>query len=177
MVYDRLVGVGGLSVASTGNKTVNGVALPRYTGASASVVEAWLEVTTATTTTAAVVSMNNYTNQGGTGGRSGGNVTFPATATDVRTMIKLPLQAGDKGVQDCSSINVGTAASAGVVNFLLIRPLAFIPLLANIWNEKDLVLQFPSMARVFDGASLSLALLATGTTATNVYGTMKAAYG
>lgn len=177
MVYDRLVGVGGLSVASTGNKTVSSVALPRYTGSEASVVEAWLEVTTATTTTAPVVSINSYTNEGGTGGRSGANITFPAAATDQRTMVKLPLQAGDKGVRSCSTINVNTAASAGVVNFLLIRPLVFLPLLANVWNEKDLVLQFPSMPRIFDGASLSMALLATGTTATNIYGTMKAAYG
>jgi hypothetical protein len=177
MLYDRLVGVSGLSVASTGNKTVSSTGLPRYTSSAASVVEAWLEVTTATTTTAAIVSMNSYTNEGGTTGRAGGTVTFPATATDVRTMIKMPLQAGDKGVQDCSTINVATAASAGVVNFLLIRPLVFLPLIANIWNERDCVLQFTSLPRVFDGASLAIAQLATATTATNVWGRINLAYG
>src|SRR5947207_11918452 len=51
MLYDRLAGVSGLSTASTGAKTVNSSALPRYSGAAAAAVQAWLEVTTATTTT------------------------------------------------------------------------------------------------------------------------------
>jgi hypothetical protein len=178
MLYDRLVGVSGISVASTGNKTINSTALPRYSGTAAAVVSAWVEVTTATTTTAVVMSMNSYTNQAGTAGRAGATITFPAVATDVRWMANLPLQAGDQGVRSIEvGVNVATAAAAGVINVLLLRELAVIPMLANIWNERDLVLQLAAMPRVFDGGSLALAQLATATTATNHWGTVRLAYG
>lgn len=177
MLYDRLVGVSGLSLASTGNKTVSSTALGRYTSTASSVVEAWVEVTTATTVTAPVLSMNSYTNEAGTAAQAGATITLPSAATVLRSMFKLPLQAGDKGVQACSTINVATAGSTGAVNFMLIRPLVYLPLLANIWNERDCVLQFTSLPRVFDGATLGLAQLATATTATTIWGRVNIAYG
>ncbi len=177
MLYDRLVGVSGITLNSTGNKTVNSTALPRYSGTASAEVEAWVEVTTATTGTAPVVSMNSYTNQDGTTGRAGGTLTFPAAATDVRWMAKLPLQAGDKGVQAISTLNVATAGTAGVCNVILIKPLAYLPLVANLWNERDLVLQLARLPRVFDGACLATAQLATATTATTVWGKVGLGYG
>lgn len=179
IVADRLVGVSGISVASTGNKTINSVALPRYSGTDAALVECYLEVTTATTTTAPVVNLNSYTNEAGTTGRSGGNVTFPAAATNVDTLIgPMPLQAGDKGIRSIEvGLNVGTAAAAGVVNVLLVRRLCAIPLIANLWNERDLVLQLASIPRIFDGASLMLFFQSTGTTANVIIGGLKVAYG
>lgn len=179
MVYDRLVGVSGISVATTGNKTISSAALPRYSGTSAAVVEAWLEVTTATTTTAPVVSLNSYTNEAGTAARAGGTLTFPAAATNLDCLVgPLPLQVGDKGIRSIEvGLNVGTAAAAGVVNVLLIRPLAYLPLQQGVWNEVDLVLRLPSLPRIFDGASLAVAMLATGTTATNVWGRVQIPYG
>ena len=59
MLHDRLVGVGGLSSASTGSKTVSSASLTRYT--SGANVQAWLEVTTASTTTQAVCHLLSYT--------------------------------------------------------------------------------------------------------------------
>lgn len=179
MIYDRLVAVSGLSVASTGNRTVSSTTLPRYTAANSG-VQAWLEVTTATTTTAAVVSMNSYTNDDSSpaSGRTGGNITFPAAATNIDAMVgPLPLQVGDKGVSAVSTINVGTAAASGVVNLVLVKPLVFIPLIANIANHIDFVLQLASLPRVYDGASLAMAYQATGTTATSFFGNITLAYG
>lgn len=178
MLYDRLVGVGAVTLVGAGSKTVNSAALPRYSGTAAAGVQAWLEVTTATTTTLPVVSMNSYTNQDGTAGRAGANLTLPAAATDLHTMVgPLPLQAGDRGVRAISTINVVTAPAAGVVNVVLMRPLAFLPLIANQWNERDLVLQMASLPRVFDGASLALAIMASGAVTTTVWGCVKLAYG
>lgn len=178
MLYDRLVGVGSVSLVGTGSKTVNSAALPRYSGTAAAGVQAWLEVTTATTTTQPVVAMNSYTNEAGTTGRAGPNLTLPAAATDLHTMVgPLPLQSGDKGVRAISTINVVTAPAAGVVNVVLLRPLTFLPLIANQWNERDLVLQMTSLPRVFDGASLGLAILASGAVTTTVWGCVKLAYG
>lgn len=179
MIYDRLCSVSGISLASTGNKTVNSAALPRYSGTDASSVQVWLEVTTATTTTAPVVSLNSYTNEAGTTGRSGGTRTFPAAATVIRAMIgPMPLQAGDKGVRSVEvGLNVGTAAAAGVCNVVLLRPLAYVPVPSNVLVERDFVLQAPSLPRIYDGASLGLAVQLNTTGTPSVQGKISVAYG
>jgi hypothetical protein len=179
MLYDRLCSVGGISLASTGNKTINSAALPRYSGAAAANVQAWLEVTTATTVTAPVVSLNSYTNEAGTTGRAGGTLTFPAAATNQYSLIgPLPLQAGDKGVRSVEvGLNVGTAASAGVCNLVLLRQLASVQLSPYLWSTRDLIKQTPSRPRIFDGATLGLAFAATTGTGASVWGKVRVAYG
>lgn len=178
-VYDRLVGVSGISLASTGNKTINSIALPRYSGADAENVECWLEVSTATTTTAPVVNLSQYTNEAGTTGRVGGSVTFPAAATNVDAMIgPMPLQAGDKGIRSIEvGLNVGTAASAGVCNVLLLRRLAQIQLPASVWVEQDFILQLPNFPRVFDGASLAFMIMTNNNAAVLFNGELEVVYG
>lgn len=253
MLFDRLWGVGALSSASTGNKTVNSGALSRYGGASKNVsaatypaspiqittsashgfftgdvvtiasvggntnangtwvvtyvdgtnftlngstgnsaytsggtairvandIQAWLEVTTASTTTQAVCSMNSYTNQAGVAGRAGGNLTWPAAATVVRAMLgPMPLQAGDTGVRSIEAgINFGTANTAGVFNAVLLKPLCYLPLIANQWNERDVMIQIPALPQIFDAASLGVMIQNTGTTAAVVTGEVRLAYG
>lgn len=175
MVYDRLVGVSGISLATTGVKTVNSTALPRYTDGVG--VQPWLEVTTATTTTAPNVNLNSYTNDSGVAGRSGTGLTFPAAATVLTAAIgPLPPQAGDKGVRSVESLNVATAAAAGVVNLILIKPLEYIPLTQSIWNERDLVMQFSKLPRIYDDACLGLMLFASGTTSSQAWGQIKTGY-
>lgn len=178
MLYDRLAGVSGISLATTGNKTVNSSAVGRYSGTDAILNEAWLEVTTATTTTAPIVNLNAYTAADGSTGNAGGNVTFPAVATDLHSMVQLPLNASKQGVRSIEvGLNVGTAAAAGAVNVLIIRPLARIPLLANVWNEMSFIDDILGIPRIFDNATLGLALLASTTTATTVWGSITCAYG
>lgn len=165
MIYDRLGHIGNISLASTGNKTISSSALPRSMDAvDLNNIEAWLELTTQTSTTAPVLSMNSYTNQNGDTLRAGGSVTFPSTVTNVGWMTPLPVQAGDKAVQACSTINVSIAAAAGVANFLFLRPLAFIPCKANIVTPIEL----PQLPRVYDGSSICFALLATAAAAVNL---------
>lgn len=174
-LYDRLVGVGNISITTTGPKTVNSTALTRYL--SSSYVEAWAEVTTATATSVASLSMS-YTAADGTQGRVGGSVSMPAAATVATTMLKLPLHAGDKGVLGITALQVAPAATgAGIVAVYLQRPLATIPLRANVWNERDMVLQLAALPQVQDNASLGLQYLASATTATNFWGTVRLAYG
>lgn len=172
-IYDRLVAVSGIALSSTGAKTVNSTALPRYTDGVG--VEAWVEITTATTTTAPVINMD-YVDDSSTP-RTSPNLTFPAAATVLRWCGELPLTAPSKGVLSVTNINVVTAASAGVCNVVLLKPLAYIPLLANIWNERDLVLQLSALPRVYDGASLALMFMASATTAPTVYGNIRLGYG
>lgn len=179
MLYDRLVAVSGISLATTGAKTISSAALPRYSGAAALDIQAWLEVTTATTTTAPIVNLNAYTDNAGNTGNSGANLTFPAAATNVDAFIgPLPISNVDQGIRSIEAgLNVGTAGATGIVNVVLIKPLVYLPLIANQWNEKDLVLQMTSLPRLFDGASLAMAILASGTAATTVWGQIGIAWG
>lgn len=177
MVYDRLGHIGSVSLASTGNKTISSSALPRSMSTNDLLnVECWLELTTATTTTAAVVRMNSYTDEAGNSGQDAGLttgiLTLPATATNVRWMGKLPLLAGDKAVQAVSTLNVSTAASAGVANVMLMRPIAYIPLLANVAT----VMEIDGRPRVYDGSSLCLAFFASAASALSLWGRLEFTY-
>lgn len=178
LLYDRLAGVSGISLATTGNKTVNSGALTRYSGAAADNNECWLEVTTATTTTAPVVNLNSYTSADGSTAQSGGNVSFPAAATDLHTMVKMPLSATKKGIRSVEvGLNVGTAAAAGAVNVLITKPLAYLPLAANTYNEISFLDDNMGLPQIFDNATLGIALLATVTTAVTVSGKIQCAWG
>lgn len=178
MLYDRLTGVSGLSFATTGSKTVNSGAVDRYSGTAAILNEAWVEVTTATTTTAPIVNLNSYTSADGTTAQTGGSVTFPAVATDIGSMIQLPLNASKQGIRSIEAgINVGTAGATGIVNAIIIKPLARIPLVANQWNEISFLDDTMGLPRIFDNATMGLALLASGAVTTSVWGTINCAYG
>lgn len=179
MLYDRLVTVSGIVTTSTGAKNAGSAALPRYTGASAVGVQAWLEVTTATTVTAPVAHLLTYTDEGGTTGNIGAsNTTFPAAATVLNTMVgPLAMASGDAGIRSVETINIDTASTAGAVQLVMLKPIATINLPANTWIEKDYVLQLTSLPRIFDGASLNLMMFCTATTATNLWGKIKVIYG
>lgn len=177
LLYDRLAGVSGISLSTTGAKTVNSGALDRYASAAADDNEVWLEVTTATTTTAPVVNLNSYTSADGTTAQSGGSVTFPAAATDLHSMVKMPLSASKKGVRSVEAgLNVGTAAAAGAVNVLITKPLAYLPLAANVYNEISFLDDNLGLPQIFDNATLGIALLATVTTAVTVSGKIQCAW-
>lgn len=178
MIYDRLCSVSGISLSATGNKTINSSALPRYSGAAAVDVQAWLEITTATTVTAPVVSLNSYTNESGVAARAGATLTFPSAATVLNAFIgPLPLQSGDLGIRSVEAgLNVATAGSAGVCNLVLLKPLAYLPLIANQWNERDLVMQLAALPRIYDGATLAFAILASGSTSAQVWGNLRTGY-
>lgn len=81
-------------------------------------IELWLEQVTAGTGNQNVNV--TYTNQAGTAGRTTGTV---ATGTNiVNRMWRLPLQAGDNGIQSIQTI-VGSVATAGTFNIHVMRNL------------------------------------------------------
>lgn len=160
MLVDRLVGVSGLTMNSTGNKTVNSTTLPRYTSGDG--VLCFLEVTTAGATTAPIVSMNSYTNQAGTGGRAGGTFTFPLVNHATQHLVgPLPLQAGDWGIRSVETINVATAGGgSGVVNLLLVKPILLFgsesggELAGMLTDRYQAPVPHAHMPRIYDGATL-----------------------
>lgn len=85
-----------------------------YTG-----LEIWAEQVTAATGNQTVSV--NYTNQGGTTGKSTGQVGIGAAQTVGRCW-QLPLAAGDSGVQKIESV-AGAIGTAGTFNIRVLRPL------------------------------------------------------
>ena len=178
MLFDYLAGVSGISLATTGAKTINSGALTRYSGTAAAQNEVWLETTTAGTTTAPVVNLNAYTSADGTTGLAGPNLTLPSTTMNVQSMVQLPRNAAEQGVRSVEAgLNVGTAGTAIVVNAMIIRPLARIGLIANIWNEVSFLDDSLGLPQIYDNACLGMAFLASGTTATTFWGNITCAYG
>jgi hypothetical protein len=172
-LYDRLVATSGILTTSTGSKTATTVALPRYT--SGLDVEAWLECTATCTGTVPAVHLLSYTGNVNGSGQVGGNITLPGLLK-AGDMIQLPLASGDTGVTAVSTINVDTAGTVGTFNLVLLKPLATIPLTADVWNERDLIMQIAGLPQVFDTACLCLKWLATTTTAPNIWGQIRTAY-
>lgn len=184
MIYDRLTHTSGISVATATSVNVGSPTLPRYNSTTSTDPdyiggnECWLEVTTATTTTPPQVNLLTYTDQSGGTGNVGTTIIFPAAATVANTLIgPMPLALGDSGVRSVETVNVSVAAAAGVVQVVILRPLAYIPLIANMPNDMNTVLQMLSMPRLFDGHTLALALLMPATTATTIWGEILAVYG
>lgn len=91
-----------------------------------------IQITTATTTTAAVLTMK--TAAGGTGytDQDGNNTvgtlthTMPNIATAVNSCYFLPLEDGDRGVQNVAAIQTNTAAAAGAATIWGVEPIAFL---------------------------------------------------
>jgi hypothetical protein len=81
--------------------------------------EIWFEAVTAFTGVPAVTVQ--YTNEAGTTGKSTGAVS-PTAAPIVGRMQRLPLAAGDKGVQAISNVACATA-TVGTFNILVMRKL------------------------------------------------------
>ena len=179
ILYDRLAGVSGVAITSTGAKTVNSAALSRYSGAAAVNNEVWLEMTTAITTNSLTANLNSYTSADGSTAQSGGTIVTTTANGTIGKLIPLPLSATKQGVRSVEAgITVGgTAPVAGAVNALIVRRLATIPLLANIWNEVSFLDDVASLPQVYDNACLGLAWMANATTVPIVQGRVFCAYG
>jgi len=180
ILYDRLVGVSGVAInTSTGAKTVNSAALTRYTGNASINNECWLEMTTAITTNSLTANLNAYTPYDASGSLAGGTIVTATTSGTIGKIVVMPLNATKAGIRSVEvGLTVGgTAPVAGVCNVLIVKRLATIPLLANIWNEVSFLDDTMGLPQVFDNASLGLAWLANATTAPIIQGTVRCAYG
>lgn len=179
ILYDRLAGVSGISLTSTGAKTVNSGSLSRYSGAAATNNEAWLEMTTAITTNSLTANLGSYTSADGSTAQVGGTVVTTTANGTIGKIIPLPLAAGKQGVRSVEAgLTVGgTAPAAGVANLLIVRRLAQIPCTANIANNVSFLDDELSLPQIFDNATLGLAWQATGTTTPRISGIITCAYG
>ena len=173
-LQDRLVGVGGILVTSTGAKTVNSVSLPRYTDGYG--LDVWVEVTGAITGTPQI-HLSNYTNTSGTPNRVGAITTLPTNAV-AGSIYKLQLQDGDVGLLSIQDITVDVAGSAGTINVVITKQLgAPIQGAPFTYTPRANIRQLEVLPRIYDGATLEVRYLAAGTTFFDMYGQVFMAYG
>ena len=163
------------TVTTTGAQTLNNtVTLPRYTDGAG--VQAFL--TPSTVMGAATPNLSiGYTNSAGTAARAT-PATLPIgnTAAAVTSIVYsgtgsgkfgpfMPLQAGDAGIRSVQSVNISASYLSGVLNLVLCRPLLTLPITTlGVTAERDLVNQFMSMPKIYDGACLTWLMLAGAAT-------------
>ena len=118
-----------------------------------------------------------YTNSDGTAGRAT-PATLPIgnTAAPVTQIVYsgtgagkfgpfMPLQAGDAGIRSVQTINLSASYVSGVLNLVLCKPLMTLPITTlGVTAERDLVNQFMSMPKIYDGACLAWLMLAGAAT-------------
>jgi hypothetical protein len=134
--------------------------------------------TTVTTSAASAIQDNTavtgtlYTNQAGATGKVfGAAVTHAAFGTNIPLLTRvthsttaangygpsMPLAAGDTGIQSMQQFKLSTAyTGASQSAVVLYKPLAMIPIVtAGVAGERNLVMQLPSLPRIYDGACLA----------------------
>lgn len=131
ILYDRLLHCGNLSGTTTGAQNVqsgSGVVLTRHTSGVGN--EIWMEVYgTAIGNTPQTVTCS-YTNQAGTSGHTTQAVPVAAVAAtgaikNILEVCRLPLQAGDTGVQSVETLTLsGSTGSAGVFGVTIANRIA-----------------------------------------------------
>ena len=163
------------TVTTTGAQTLNNtVTLPRYTTGAG--VQAFLTPSTVMGAATPNITLN-YTNSAGVAGKAT-PATLPIgnTAAAVTSIVHsgtgtgkygpfIPLAAGDAGIRSVQSINLSASYVSGVLNLMLCKPLLTLPITTlGVTAERDLVNQFASMPRIYDGACLNWLMLAGAAT-------------
>ena len=175
MLVDMLGFYNITSVTATGAQTLNNtVTLPRYTDGAG--VQAFLTPSTVMGAATPNITLN-YTNSAGTAGKAT-PATLPIgnTAAAVTSIVHsgtgtgkygpfIPLAAGDAGIRSVQSINLSASYVSGVLNLVLCKPIMTLPITTlGVTAERDLVNQFASMPRIYDGACLNWLMLAGAAT-------------
>jgi hypothetical protein len=167
ILYDRLWHDSALSATSTSSQPISQPALTRP-DANGDDVELWAEIYTATT--AAATATATYTDQDG---NTGNSATASIIAASVAgQMFPFALAAGDTGVRAVTAVVLSGSMTAGAWGLTLLRRLAEIPIgLIGVGNTYDAFAL--GMPQVYDNASLTFMVMATGTTFGPVMGSIE----
>jgi len=139
--------------------------------ASGNTILCGIEVSTATTNGSVITNTTlNYTNQAGSGSKTGTISSFPSTAL-AGTFVPFQLAAGDTGIQSIQGITLGTSYGTGVVHLVQYRILARVGIIdTSIGNAIDAIDSgFP---RLYDNTVPFLLWLPSATTAVTIHGQM-----
>jgi hypothetical protein len=156
-LYDRLFSCGAYSFNSNVTLTSQPSFSSRIVNSSYVGLEIWIEFVTASTGTQSVAV--TYTNEDGVTGHTTGTVA--TVAGTIGRLFRLPLAAGDKGVQKIESV-VGSVATVGTFNVHIMR---------QIWSGRISVANNgdthgvlkTGMPQIFADSALFLAVTADST--------------
>ncbi len=169
-------GSGTNTLTVTPNRYADGAGLRMYTVATATVTNTLTPVINATdfqytssvpTTGRVLGAVTNYT-VGGTSIPPVGKIFHSGVAAS-NFAPYLPLQAGDVGVRRVTQYRLSTAyGSAQAGALIMCKPLATIPIVtAAVAGERSMVMQLPSLPRIYDGACLGLLFFPGAATTAN----------
>ena len=163
------------SVTTITAQTLNNtVTLPRYTDGAG--VQAFL--TPSTVMGAATPNLSiSYTNSASVAGKvTPATLPIGNTAAAVTSIVYsgtgsgkfgpfMPLAVGDAGIKSVQSVTLSASYVSGVLNLVLAKPLLTLPITTlGVTAERDLVNQFASMPKIYDGACLQWIMLAGAAT-------------
>lgn len=167
----------------TGTPTTmnNTATLPRY--ADGVGVQCIVETQTANGATTPALTLN-YRDQSDSD-QDGLVMTSPVASAPIGNLYAynggpfLPIASGDTGIKRINSYTLASGTT-GTVAFVLVKPLAEIPLLAaNTASERDYLTQLPSLPQIQDNACLGFIMLIGGamTTVQTVMGKVEMGWG
>lgn len=143
-------------VTGTATTLDNTATLPRYTDGIG--VQCFVEVQTALGAASPALTLNYRDTDNND--QNGLALTSPANSAPISTIFQnsggvfLPIAVGDRGIKRINSYTLASGTT-GTVAFVLVKPLAEIPLLAaNTASERDFLSQLPSLPQIQDGACL-----------------------
>ena len=175
LLYDRLMHIGGLNATLTTSQAVQGASpspvITRNTGGAGNI--AFYEIYTIIGTTSRTLTMT-YVNQAGTGSRTS-TINIGANGfREVTRMQRIPLAAGDSGIQAINSIQLaGTTGTAGNFGITLAQPLAWIPVGAGgTMGWRDYTTGLPGIPVIDPDACLSLMFIPAAATAPELFGSL-----
>lgn len=179
LLLDRLWQNSGITSTTTTGQTVDSVTFPardRNGSTNGEDVLVGIEVSTATSNGAPITNTTlTYTNQAGTGSRTGTISSFPATA-QIGTFVPFQLQAGDTGVRSIQTLTLGTSYGTGVIHLVAYRILAVVDIpVANVGDALDAITG--GFVRLYDNTVPYLVWVGSGTNSPTVTGQLIVAQG
>lgn len=170
MLCDFLLYYPSCVVTGTPTTLDNTATLPRYTSGAG--VRCIVATQTANGATQPALTLN-YRDTGDNDQAAPFAMTSPVNSAPISLLYAyngspfLPMAAGDTGIKRINSYTLATGTT-GTVAFVLVKPLAVIPLLAaNTASERDFLSQLPSLPRIQDDACLGFITLIGAAMTTN----------
>jgi hypothetical protein len=186
LLYDRVGSIASLPIGGATGTTAVSTSIGRYITEGTQLI-AEVVGSSVVTSTAPVFSISKYTNQDGTTLRNTGQITgYTIGNTAIGRIYPafsffLPLQAGDTGVRSVEeyTLHTANATAAAKLNIVFAKPLCYLPLnpTANVWVERDMVLQTVRLPRVYDDACLAFAVMNGSTGNPVIFGNLVGAMG
>jgi len=171
LLLDRLWHNSGFTITSTGAQTVNSVTLPARDVAGATSgdgVFCAVEVSGATGAGTPTFTIS-YTNQAGTGSRTGTGIIAGIASSIAGSFYLLGLQAGDTGIRSIQTFTLSATWTSGTIHLVMYRVLARLELTAaHTPNAIDAITSgFP---RLYDNTVPFVVFVPSTTTTSNISG-------